>query len=75
MKIPSSHRQPLNKTSRGGGEMGEMSDVFQEKLKWEGLHSIGWGGMGIAVSLQINTQISYGLTWKMLSISVLVFSN
>lgn len=42
--------------------MGEMSDVFQEKLKWEGLHSVGWRGMGIAVSLQINTRISYGLT-------------
>lgn len=45
------------------------------QTEWEGLHSVGWRGMRIAVSLQINTQISYGLTWKMSSISVLVFSN
>jgi len=55
MKIPSSQRQPLNKTNGEGGEMAEMSGVFQEKCKWEGLHLVGWGGVGIAVSLQINT--------------------
>lgn len=73
MKIPSSQRQPLNKTNQGGGAMEEMS--FSGETEWGGLHSVRWRGMRIAVSLQINTLISYGLTWKMLSICVLVFSN
>lgn len=72
MKIPSSQRQPLNKTNGGGGVMEETS--FSGQTEWEGLHSVGWRGMRIAVSLPINTRVSYGLTWKMLSISVLVFS-
>lgn len=49
MKIPSSQRQPLNKTNGGGGGVGEMSEIFREKLKWEGLHSVGWGDVGVAV--------------------------
>lgn len=53
--------------------MEEMS--FSGETEWGGLHSVRWRGMRIAVSLQINTLISYGLTWKMLSICVLVFSN
>lgn len=73
MKIPSSQRQPLNKTNGGGGVMEERS--FPGQTEWEGLHSVGWRGMRIVVSLQINTRISYGLTWKMLSTSILVFSN
>lgn len=73
MKIPSSQRQPLNKTNGGGEVMEAMS--FSGETEWEGLHSVGWRGMRIAVSLQVNTLISYGLTRKMLSISVLVFSN
>lgn len=72
MKIPSSQRQPLNKTNGGGGVMEETS--FSGQTEWEGLHSVGWRGMRIAVSLPINTRVSYGLTWKILSISVLVFS-
>lgn len=53
MKIPSSQRQPLNKTNVGGGVMEERS--FPGQTEWEGLHSVGWRGMRIVVSLQINT--------------------
>lgn len=34
MKIPSSQRQPLNKTNQGGGAMEEMS--FSGETEWGG---------------------------------------
>lgn len=69
MKIPSSQRQPLNKINGGGKGMGEFSVIFQKKFKWEGLYLVRWCDRGITVFLQINTQISHGLTQKMWSIS------
>lgn len=53
MKIPSSQRQPLNKTNGGGEVIEEIS--FSGETEWESLHSVGWRGMSIALSLQSNT--------------------
>lgn len=43
MKIPSSQRQPLNKTNGGGGEMGEASAVFLGGIE---MGRFAFGGMG-----------------------------
>lgn len=41
MKIPSSQRQPLHEIQGGGGGTGELSDIFQENLKWGVLYLVG----------------------------------
>lgn len=73
MKIPSSQRQPLNKTDGGGG-MGEMSEIFFGEIEM-GRSAFGVKGRQRNCCLFANLCPNLLLCDLENVVSVLVFSN